>query len=60
MAITQTIAAIGFPIIIFCLIPLRTFIIPKMSFTSEELTLLDGPTASPFTMKSVGGTAKGI
>jgi hypothetical protein len=30
------------------LIPLRALIIPKMSFTPEELSILDGPTASPF------------
>ena len=53
-AITQTIAAIGFPIIILLLIPVRTFLLPKY-FTSEELGILDAPTASPFTMESVGG-----
>jgi hypothetical protein len=54
-AITQTIAAIGFPVIILLLIPVRTFLLPKW-FTREELAALDGPTASPFTMESVGGT----
>jgi len=53
-AITQTIAAVGFPIIILLLIPVRTFVLPKW-FTAEELGLLDAPTASPFTMISVGG-----
>ena len=53
-AITQTIAAIGFPIIILLLIPVRTFLLPKY-FTTEELSILDAPTASPFTMESVGG-----
>ncbi|KAL9583379.1 MAG: hypothetical protein Q9212_002738 [Teloschistes hypoglaucus] len=53
-AITQTIAAIGFPIIILLLIPLRTFLLPKY-FMQEELSILDAPTASPFTMESVGG-----
>ena len=53
-AITQTIAAIGFPIIILLLIPVRTFLLPRY-FTREELSLLDAPTASPFTMESVGG-----
>ncbi|KAL9027506.1 MAG: hypothetical protein Q9196_003976 [Gyalolechia fulgens] len=53
-AITQTIAAIGFPIIILLLIPVRTFLLPKY-FTREELGILDAPTASPFTMESVGG-----
>ncbi|KAL8995340.1 MAG: hypothetical protein Q9169_004915 [Polycauliona sp. 2 TL-2023] len=53
-AITQTIAAIGFPIIILLLIPVRTFILPRY-FTREELSILDAPTASRFTMESVGG-----
>ncbi|MCJ1384813.1 hypothetical protein MMC17_007931 [Xylographa soralifera] len=53
-AITQTIAAIGFPIVILLLVPLRTFLLPKY-FTQEELSILDAPTASPFTMESVGG-----
>ena len=30
------------------LLPLRTLLIPKMSFTNEELAILDGPAASPF------------
>ncbi|KAL4946171.1 hypothetical protein BDV06DRAFT_183333 [Aspergillus oleicola] len=53
-AITQTIAAIGFPVIILFLIPVRSFLLPKW-FRKEELDALDGPTASPFTMESVGG-----
>ena len=53
-AITQTIAAVGFPVIILLLIPVRTFLLTKW-FTQEELGLLDAPTASPFTMVSVGG-----
>ncbi|KAF4617309.1 hypothetical protein D9613_006003 [Agrocybe pediades] len=55
-AITQTIAAIGFPVIIMLLLPLRSLVIPRLPFTAEELAILDGPTASPFTMASVGGT----
>ncbi|KAH7882409.1 HCO3 transporter family-domain-containing protein [Phlebopus sp. FC_14] len=55
-AITQTVAAIGFPVIILLLIPVRTWIIPRLPFTREELSILDGPTASPFTMESVGGS----
>ncbi|KAJ6584664.1 HCO3 transporter family-domain-containing protein [Mycena capillaripes] len=55
-AITQTIAAIGFPIVIMLLIPLRVLVVPRLSFTPEELAILDGPAASPFTMESVGGT----
>ena len=53
-AITQTIAAVGFPIIILLLIPVRTFLLPRY-FSAEELAILDAPTASPFTMISVGG-----
>jgi hypothetical protein len=53
-AITQTIAAIGFPIFILLLIPTRIWLLPRY-FTAEELHVLDGPTASPFTMESVGG-----
>ncbi|KAI0754610.1 anion exchanging protein [Daedaleopsis nitida] len=55
MAITQTIAAIGFPIVILLLVPVRTYLVPRLPFTEEELSVLDGPTASPFTMESVGG-----
>jgi hypothetical protein len=53
-AITQTIAAVGFPIIILLLVPVRTLLLPKW-FSGEELRVLDAPTASPFTMVSVGG-----
>ena len=53
-AITQTVAAIGFPVFILLYIPLRTFVLPRW-FSAEELNLLDAPTASPFTMESVGG-----
>ncbi|EFW20338.1 hypothetical protein D8B26_003266 [Coccidioides posadasii str. Silveira] len=53
-AITQTIAAIGFPVFILLLIPVRTFLLPRW-FTPLELSILDAPTASPFTMESVGG-----
>ncbi|KAA8572510.1 hypothetical protein EYC84_003125 [Monilinia fructicola] len=53
-AITQTIAAVGFPVIIFALIPVRIWVLPRW-FTKEELGVLDGATASPFTMISVGG-----
>ncbi|KAG1822625.1 HCO3 transporter family-domain-containing protein [Suillus subaureus] len=55
-AVTQTIVAIGFPVIILLLVPLRTYVIPQLPFTQEELSILDGPTASPFTMESVGGS----
>lgn len=44
----QTIAAIGFPIIIMLLVPLRVFLVPRLGFSKEELDILDGPVASPF------------
>lgn len=53
-AITQTIAAIGFPIIILLLIPFRTWVMPKW-FGDEELRAFDAPTAGAFVMESVGG-----
>ncbi|CEJ80927.1 Putative Na-independent Cl/HCO3 exchanger AE1 and related transporters [[Torrubiella] hemipterigena] len=53
-AITQTIAAVGFPVFILALIPIRALLLPKL-FTSEELALLDAPTASDFTMEGIGG-----
>jgi boron transporter len=54
-AITQTVAAIGFPVFILLLIPVRAFLLPRW-FNSEELAALDEPTASSFTMESAGGT----
>ncbi|KAI9646674.1 hypothetical protein NHQ30_004671 [Ciborinia camelliae] len=53
-AITQTIAAVGFPVFILALIPVRMWVLPRW-FTKEELEVLDAATASPFTMISVGG-----
>ncbi|KAI0299586.1 HCO3 transporter family-domain-containing protein [Russula brevipes] len=53
--ITQTIAAVGFPVIILLLIPLRTLVVSRLPFSAEELDILDRPTASPFTMRSVSG-----
>lgn len=53
-AISQTIAAIGFPVIILLLIPVRTWLMPKW-FRDEELKALDAPTAGAFVMESVGG-----
>ncbi|KAF7297733.1 Phosphoglycerate mutase-like protein [Mycena kentingensis (nom. inval.)] len=47
-AITQTTAAIGFPVVIMLLVPLRVWGVPRLGFTPEELAILDGPTASPF------------
>ena len=53
-AITQTIAAIGFPVIIIISIPFRTFVMPRW-FRDDELRILDEPTAGSFVMESVGG-----
>ncbi|KAH7047370.1 anion exchange family protein [Macrophomina phaseolina] len=53
-AITQTIAAVGFPVFILLLIPVRTWVLPRY-FSPLELSILDAPTASPFTMESCGG-----
>ena len=53
-AITQTIAAIGFPLIIIASIPFRTWVMPRC-FRDEELRALDAPTAGSFVMESVGG-----
>ncbi|KAK2603761.1 hypothetical protein QQS21_004046 [Conoideocrella luteorostrata] len=54
-AITQTVAAVGFPVFIFLLIPLRARILPKL-FRPDELDVLDAPTASEFTMEGIGGS----
>lgn len=54
-AITQTIAAVGFPVVILALIPIRALVLPKL-FTAEELGALDAPTASDFTMEGIGGS----
>ncbi len=57
-AITQTVAAVGFPVFILLLIPVRALLLPRM-FTPQELSVLYEPTASPFTMESVGGSYGG-
>lgn len=54
-AITQTIAAVGFPVFIVALIPIRALLLP-MIFTLEELEALDAPTASEFIMEGIGGS----
>ncbi len=54
-AITQTVAAVGFPVFILALIPARALVLPRW-FTAQELGVLDAPTASPFTMENVGGS----
>ena len=58
MAISQTIAAIGFPIIIVLMIPCRQYLVPLL-VPARELTLLDAPTAdSPAVMVSIGPEKK--
>jgi hypothetical protein len=52
--ISQTIAAIGFPILVLLLIPFRILVLTKW-FTSEELTILDSPVASSLPLDSIGG-----
>ncbi|KAK5663110.1 hypothetical protein OQA88_6526 [Cercophora sp. LCS_1] len=57
-AITQTVAAVGFPVFILALIPVRALVLPRW-LAPTELAVLDGPTASPFTMESCGGSYGG-
>lgn len=60
VAISQTIAAIGFPVLIIALIPVRTFLMPRW-FTTEELGVLDSLTAdNPSVLVSFGGTPEGM
>lgn len=55
VAISQTIAAIGFPVIIISLIPLRWIVLPRI-FTEHELLVLDAPTAdADVVLASMGG-----
>jgi len=55
VAISQTIAAIGFPVLIIALIPLRWLFLPTR-FTLEELHTLDAPTAdNDVVLASLGG-----
>jgi hypothetical protein len=55
VAISQTIAAIGFPVLIIALIPLRTFLMPRW-FTRRELDVLDDLTANnKAVLASLGG-----
>jgi hypothetical protein len=46
--VCHPIAAVGFPIIIMLLVPLRTLVIPRLPFSAEEMGILDRPTASAF------------
>ena len=55
MAISQTIAAIGFPVLITLLIPFRVYIMPMM-FSAKELSIMDSLTAdSKVVLESLGG-----
>lgn len=59
-AVTQTIAAIGFPIIIMALVPVRIWVVPRLGISKEELDILDGPVASAFVslhLRSLGSCA---
>lgn len=58
-AVTQTVAAVGFPVFIMLLIPVRALLMPRWLFSPRELEALDEPTASPFIMQNVGGVAYG-
>ncbi|PSN67929.1 anion exchange family protein [Corynespora cassiicola Philippines] len=60
VAISQTIAAIGFPVLIIGLIPFRTFIMPRW-FTGKELEVLDDLTANnKAVLASLGGRPKAL
>jgi len=70
VAISQTIAAIGFPVLVIALIPLRVWVMPGW-FGDHELAVLDGLTAdsasvlvsfggSPEGMRSVGSSIDGV
>ena len=55
VAISQTLGAIGFPVLITALIPLRWMVLPKF-FSAAELSVLDAPTASSeVVLASMGG-----
>lgn len=55
VGMSQTIAAIGFPVLITALIPLRWKVLPMM-FSKEELAVMDAPTAdSDVVLASLGG-----
>ncbi|KIW08388.1 uncharacterized protein PV09_01301 [Verruconis gallopava] len=55
ISISQTLAAIGFPVIVTALIPFRVYVIPKI-FTHEELAIMDSLTATnDVVLASLGG-----
>ncbi|KAK9458162.1 HCO3 transporter family-domain-containing protein [Dipodascopsis uninucleata] len=57
-AITQTIAAVGFPAILL-LFAAFSVLLPRL-FSASDLAILDSPTASEFTMESVNGPADSL
>ncbi|KAF2738700.1 anion exchange family protein [Polyplosphaeria fusca] len=55
VAVSQTVAAIGFPVLIIGLVPLRMLVMPRW-FGGEELGVLDGLTAdNEAVLESLGG-----
>ena len=55
VAVSHTLAAIGFPVLIILLIPLRIFLVPKW-FSLHELQVMDEFTAtSAVVLASLGG-----
>ena len=55
VALSQTIAAIGLPVLILLLIPLRTYLMPRW-FTVHELEVMDDLTCTnPQVLASLGG-----
>lgn len=58
VGVSQTIAGIGFPVLIIALIPLRWKVLP-MLFTAKELRIMDAPTAdNEVVLASMGGKPK--
>ncbi|PRP80485.1 hypothetical protein PROFUN_11707 [Planoprotostelium fungivorum] len=57
IAISQTVAAIAFPIVVLALVPIRATVINKI-FTQEELRILDKEVASGFVVGVMGGIPK--
>ncbi|KAF7714458.1 Bicarbonate transporter family protein [Penicillium ucsense] len=58
VAISETIAAIGFPVLIIALIPFRVWIIPKW-FSQDEISVLDDMTAdNEAVLSSLGGAPR--
>jgi len=55
VAMSQTIGALGFPVVITAMIPFRWVVIPKL-FSTHELAVLDSLTAdNPVVLASLGG-----